>query len=168
MPRNTFILTLLLAVFAAAVVAVNLAGSRGNSPISTEPTPTPAQAVQTQQRVYTDPECGISFRYTGTVNLDSSANGTLALTDTTDAADSVHITCQKAIPRPTLPADKIEHLTSDSISSLSATLYHDVSPKDGSPLDTLIFSHPSNGKEISISGAGALFTEVTNSLSILQ
>ncbi len=80
------------------------------------------------------------------------------------------MTCQKDIPRSSLPPNKIETLTiSDStgVASTEAKLYHDSSPKDGTLIDILIFTHPKNKMDVFIAGYGETFNQIIQTITLL-
>jgi hypothetical protein len=54
-----------------------------------------------------------------------------------------------------------------AIGSVSATLYHDTTPKDGQPIDILIFTHPQTGEDVLLSGMGSGFRGAIQSLTLL-
>lgn len=162
MPRNTAVLVFFLTLFAAAVVGINLFKNPENpaqTPIETSTTPTPNISLDT----YQNDVCGVRFQYPSGINKLESRDG--AVFSDPNATDSaVFITCQKDIPRSPLSPDRIETI---QIGTVSATLYHDASPKDGSPIDKLIFSHPGNGLDIYVAGFGPVFRQLTTSIKLL-
>lgn len=172
MHRNTFLLVVFLAIFAALVVGVNI-GRRLAAPSPAQPTPTPSASLpatpSTSLNTYRNPVCGITLTYPSTLNLMDSASGSALFIDKTNANESVVITCQKEIPRPPLVAPKIETviLTSDnSNASVSAKLYHDASAKDGTSIDELIFRHPTTGLDVFIAGFGETFNAIIKTVKL--
>lgn len=159
MARNTFLFLCILAIVAALVVGVNIGRSSSVSQAPT-PTPLPTPAVKT----YTSDTCGITFSYPDKLSkLDTQ--GAVVFVDSTDTNKSVAVVCQKDIPRPPLADDKMENI---AIGSVKATIYHDASAKDGTPMDKLIFTHPKNKLDIYVSGYGDSFTTVVTSLKITE
>lgn len=159
MHRNTYLLVVFLAVFAALVVGVNI-GKRIAAPIQTTPTTTQSPTPTVLQ--YSG--CGIMLQYPTTLTLMDSASGSALLVDKTNTDQSVVVTCQKDIPRPALTTDNIETFV---IASVSAKLYHDASAKDGTPIDELIFSHPKTGLDVFVAGYGETFNSVIASIILI-
>lgn len=166
MHRNTYLLLIFLAVAAAVVAGVNLTRPAelptNNKQQTTTPVPPPAGGPTPS--VYTLVGCGISFPTpSGYTSLEGPGNS-VVFTKTT-GGDSIIVTCQKDIPRPALPADKIEKLAftfpEKPGATFSATLYHDAQ-------DKLIFKHPTNGLDVFMSGNGESFQILIRQLSILQ
>jgi hypothetical protein len=169
MHRNTLLLVSILAVCAALLVGVNI-GRRltKQAPLATAvqtPTPTPGQSMQT----YMDTYCGFSLTYPASFTILENASGSAILHNTADKTQSITLTCQKAIPRPALPADKIETLTIPTASgaTIAATLYHDSSARDGTPIDEVIFKHPTKGMDGFVAGYGTTFNAAIQTLQIL-
>ncbi len=172
MPRNTFVLISLLAVFAALVIGVNI-GKRFNNPSTVVVSPptitiTPPAGEPTllpQTITYASPACGVSFDYPANFAKQEAFASTSAIfTDSQNANAMIIFTCQKDIPKPPLPPDKIETM---KVGSISATLYHDANAKDGKPIDKLIFRHPKTGLDIFLAGIGSTFQQTLASIKIL-
>jgi|SRR3989344_7195383 len=166
MHKNTFIFVSILAVFAALVVGVNVGRKFSNKeaivPAIVSPTPiaTPTPAFTT----YTNSFCGISFQLPDSFLILDTASGSAVLSNPTDGKDSIILVCQNGIPRPPLAEDKIETLM---IASTSARLYHDASAKDGTPIDKLIFRHPTKRLDVLLSGIGQTFQTILASIAVL-
>lgn len=168
MHRNTYLVITFLAVFAALVVGVNL-GKRLSIAPSPTPSPTPAASPTPTTEVYTNEACGFSFTYPTTLSRADATNSAL-LIHRTDQTQSIAVACQEEIPRPPIPADKIERRTiynEAKTASISARLYHDASAKDGTPLDELIFRNPRTGMDIFIAGFGDTFNQIIETLKLL-
>jgi hypothetical protein len=166
MPKNTFLLIALLAIFAALVVGVNI-GKRFNAvPETTQQVPsiTPSPTVTPTPKAETLFEgCGITLTYPPTfTKLDIETGGAM-LVDSKDTKQSIAIACQKDIPRPALPADKIQ---TAKIGSMSASLYHDTSAKDGTSVDKFIFRHPKTGLDVYVSGFGDNYISILSTLTL--
>jgi len=171
MHRNTFVFMILLAVVAALLVGVNI-GRR----LSTQPTAdsrqltaaTPSPAPRTLLIPYTNTRCGISFQYPEHLTKLEATAGAMFI-DPQSASNSVALTCQANIPRPPLSPEKTEAVTLEATSgaSISATLYHDTSTKDGTPVDKLIFTHPKSGLDIFLAGFGETLKQILPTLKIL-
>jgi hypothetical protein len=170
MYRNTYILLIFLAVFAAIVAGVNLTrGPEQAQPVQPSlPTPT---AQPAQPALYQLAGCGIAFpTQKNHTALEGPGNNVVFTAKT--GSDTIIVTCQKNIPRPALTADNIEKLAFDlpnqKPTTIAANLYHDASAKDGTPVDKLIFNHPVNGLDVFISGYGDTFQALIRQLSILR
>jgi hypothetical protein len=172
MHRNTYLLITFLAVFAALVVGVNV-GKTMHSGASTSTVPTPTATITptlAPTLTYTNEYCGFSLQHPNTLSALTGATGSAFLINTTTTSDSIAIACQEDIPRPPLSADKIETsilYTEDKTASVTARLYHDASPKDGKPMDELIFTHPTTGLDVFIAGFGETFNTVIASIKLL-
>ena len=173
MPRNTFIIVGFLAIFAALVVGVNLGKKFSQKPNAAQtiaPTASPTldltpTAALSSSQVFASDYCGISFKYPTNFTKLDAASGSAVLLNPDNAQASIAVTCQKNIPRPPLSSENIEQAT---VSGVIATLYHDVSAKDGTSIDKLIFNHPKNGLDIFIAGTGTIFEQIVSSLNILR
>ncbi|MEK7587530.1 MAG: hypothetical protein AAB457_01790 [Patescibacteria group bacterium] len=173
MHRNTYLLVSILAVFAALLIGINLGKRFFASPVapsanrpSIQPTPTP---LPIQLVSYSNETCGFSFTYPDTFTKMDNASGSAFLINQA-SNESITVTCQKNIPRKALPQELIETvvLTDTSRSaSISATLYHDTAPIDGTPLDVLIFRNPKNGLDIFLAGTGETFKNIIKTITLL-
>ena len=167
MPKNTRNLIIFLTVFAALVVGVNFGRMmfpKSNPPVNNPvANPTPRVTPKPELLRYESFVCGITFQYPKTLTKLDIETGGAMLVDGKNPPNSVAVACQKDIPRPALAADKIENLT---IGSASAKLYHDVSAKDGTPVDKLIFTQPAKKIDVYVSGYGENFTTVISSLNL--
>jgi len=168
MHRNTYLLVTLLAVFAALLVGVNVGKKLGVQPGAVLPTPTasvnPPVSPTPKLALYSDPYCGISLNYPDSFTKLASATGGAMLVDTVNTKNSIAVACQEDIPRPALPAENIETVR---IGTISGMLYHDTSPKDGTPIDSLIFTHPKTGLDVFLAGYGTIFTQILTTLNLL-
>jgi hypothetical protein len=168
MHRNTYLLVIGLALFAALLVGVNIGkGLNKQTPAAPTPpstSPTPGITIQT----YTDTYCGFSLSYPSSFTVLENASGSAILHNAADKTQSITLTCQNAIPRPALAADKIETLTIPTAdgASVSATLYHDSSASTGTPIDAVIFKHPTNGMDAYVAGYGDSFNTAIKTLQI--
>lgn len=156
MPGNTYRLVSILAVIAAFLIGFNIGRSTGrvvretgNVPQKTTvtaavtPTPSPIPDL-----TFDDTACRFTFDYPAVFSVEKDSSGSGSVTN--KAGNTVLLfACSKDIPRPALPKDKTETV---KVASIAATLYHETSPKDGSPLDIVIFRHPKTGSDIYIAG----------------
>lgn len=173
MYKNTFLFISFLAVVSALIIGVNI-GKRlssqsipENNVVTANPSPT-AMALPTATPkflTYENTYCGISFRYPLDMKYVESASSSALFTSSAEPRQSFAVACQPEIPAPPLDENSIEVR---KIASLSAFLYHDANPKDGSPIDKLIFHNPAASLDIVLAGYGPVFTQVIDSLSIIQ
>jgi hypothetical protein len=165
MPRNTALLIAVLAIVAALVIGVNIGRSISSKPPeiiqpqnqTSQPTETPTPAISEFIG------CGITLTYPQSLTKVDIETGGAMLVNTKNTTESIAIACQKDIPRPALLSNKIESV---KIGSTSASLYHDASEKDGSPVDKLIFRNPKNGQDVYISGYGDTFKEILSTITL--
>jgi hypothetical protein len=168
MHRNTLLFTIVLATLAAILIGLNV--GRKFPTGSPAPTPTPEQETSTLL-TFTSQECGITFNYPQYLSKLDGPSGSAVFTDPTNAETSVTVTCQAEIPRPPLPSDRIETLAipgTTTNATISARLYHDASPKDGTPLDAIIFTHPKTGLDVFVAGFGPVFQGIIVTLKYLN
>ncbi len=168
MHRNTLVFTITLAVMAAVLVGLNV--GRKFPSFSPAPTPTPEEQTRTLVTFTSEP-CGVTFEYPEHLSKLDGPSGSAVFTDPASEKNSVTVTCQAEIPRPPLPADRIETIAIPSATgaaTVSARLYHDASPKDGAPLDALIFTHPTTGLDVFVAGFGSVFQGILVSLKYLN
>ena len=171
MHRNTLLFISLLAVVAALLFGFNV-GRRfvqpttDNQQLTTKTTPSPSP--KTSLVIYTNSLCGISFQYPESLTKLEATAGAIFV-DPQNASASVALACQADIPRVPLPPDQIEDIVIESTTgaTLAAQLFHDASAKDGTPIDKLIFTHPTNGLDIFLAGLGTTFEQIIASLKIL-
>lgn len=166
MHRNTYLLVSFLAVLAALVVGVNF-GRRYAAPATVGQPSSPNLPIPTANQAlseYSNKHCGISFMYPSSFTKLESATGSAILVNPQNSDESIAIICQKEIPPPALPPEKIDSV---QIGTVSAKLYHDASAKDGKPLEALIFRHPITGLDIFIAGYGSAFNDLLKSIQVL-
>jgi hypothetical protein len=172
MHRNTYLLVLALGIFAALVAGVNIGRSLTGTPVvppQVKPKTTPATAPVTDAHIYTNYPCGFSVTYPPVYSPFEDATGSAMLLDEA-SKKSIVMTCQKNIPRPALPKQFIETMelhNSSGSTTVSATLYHDRSAKDGTPQDSLFYRNPAIGKDIYIAGFGDEFTAMLKTLTLI-
>ncbi len=169
MYRNTYLLVSILAVVAALVVGVNV-GKKITPQQAPTPTPAPTPTSEKTTEIFTSALCGFSLEYPKTFTLMEGASGSAIINHPEDKAQSIVATCQKDIPGIPLPPEKIESffVPTSVGASVSAKLYHDASAKDGTPIDVLLFTHPTSGLDIFIAGFGPAFDAAIKTLRILQ
>lgn len=170
MQRNTFIFVSVLSVVAALVVGVNI-GKSMSATKQAQPSPSlsPSPTPVITKASYTSDLCGISLTYPSNLQiLESTTSGTF-ITDPNKQEDSFIIICQKNIPRVPLTEDNMEERIISNASgsaSISATLYHDASEKDGTRIDKLIFYNKYKKLDVFIAGFGSVFDQVIASLQL--
>lgn len=168
MHRNTYLLVIVLAVCAALLIGINIGKRLQKQPASpSAPIPTPTPTISTQ--IYMNTFCGFSLIYPASYTVLENASGSAILNNASDKTQSITLTCQKSIPRPALAADKVETLTIPATAgaSVSAKLYHDSTARDGTPIDAVIFTHPTNGMDGFVAGYGDAFNAAIKTLQIL-
>lgn len=172
MHKNTLLFTSVLAVAAALLVGFRVGRRFQQPPSSPSPTPAPSPTAKASMlETFTSQACGITFQYPNSLNKLDGASGSAILTDPANEKNSIVVTCQADIPRPPLPADKIETVaiaSATGAASVSARLYHDASAKDGTLVDALIFLHPTRGVDVFIAGFGEVFQGILATLRLLN
>ena len=130
-----------------------------NSQISTE-------SASKETTSYIDQNCGVSIVYRGSyIKQDTTENSSTIILEKDNPKSAVFIACEKEIPEPPLPSDKIDDITIDGV---LGKLYHDTNAQDGSPRDEAIFDHPSRDFEVIIAGFGDYFQSALNSLEFIE
>lgn len=164
MHKNTFILVVFLAIIASLLVGFNVGRKLQNQPTSAiQPTihvvasPTPVPIVMTP---YTNRYCKISLSYPETMAVTEPATGSAKFVD---GSDTIILVCQNDIPGIAVEDTNKETIT---IGSISGTLYHTATPKDGTPIDVFKITHPKTGMDVLISGIGSGFNAIINSLTL--
>lgn len=164
MHRNTFLLVLILSVIASLLVGVNvgkkLTPEGQDQPLIETPLPTiPAQ----QPTLFTNTNCGITL----SMPLGTQAEGVASRSARFISADQsvIQFACEREIPRFPVPTGQIESV---QISSISATLYHTKSAKDGTPFDALIFRNPTTAMDIYLAGFGSTFSAIIRTIELIK
>lgn len=164
MAKSTAAFMGILVIFVALLILANLLGHK-NKTTSAKVVAPGATAKTSALAAYPDPTCGIQLSYPDNLNILEGPTGSVIFTGQSNPQNVIIVTCQKNIPRPIISADKTEQLLSGSV---SATLYHDASLKDGMPIDKLIFTNPINGLDIFISGYGADFQKIISNIQTIR
>ncbi len=176
MHRNTYILVIFLAIFAALVAGVNighnmkepqqeLAGYPSERTTITQPAP-----IEPVKKDYENKGCAVTFPIPNQFTLTNESTLSAMFTRS-DAKSSILLACQKDIPRPPLPTSYIETVkltTVDKTTTISAKLYHDQSQKDGEKIDALIYYNPNIKMDVFIAGYGPEFDTLRSTLHLLQ
>lgn len=160
MPRNTFLLVILLAAFAALLAGVNI--SRRLHPASPVAqiagTPTPFLTITpAPEKLFANPYCHFTIGYPSDMDLDLVGSSAAALSRKGNS-DNILMTCKETIPPITIAHEPV------TIASVAATLYHSAL-QDGSPQDFIIVKHPNYNLQIYIGGYGQTFDYVLNHLT---
>ena len=169
MQKNTLLFVSFLAVIAALLIGFNMGKSMtAAQPVA--PTPTPITTKPTPTLAYLlGSICGVSFQYPNTLTpMESSGSGVI-LTNMTTPESSIVVVCQEEIPRVALTPNLVESMgirAASGSATISATLYHDTSAKDGSKIDKLIFTHPKTGMDVFIAGYGQTYQQLIASLRL--
>jgi hypothetical protein len=173
MHRNTAVVIIFLAIFAAIVVGVNLAhvGQNQSPPdtlsensptpqISSIPTSTPVTALSFDMVT-----CGISLSYPATFTKVVLENGATTFLDPVSPIDATTIDCKNSLPK---QFAKDSTQATVMIGSVSATIYTPPQPATGSAQEKtkLYFRSPNVKKDVVISGSGNTLTEILLSLTI--
>lgn len=194
MHRNTYALIIALAIIAALVTGVNIGRRTQTATLipapsveTTTPTappivenvpegpatpssvasasPTVANSAISGYGTYKNTQCGVSLSYDSTLfGFQEISSRSAQLTNKKSPSDMIVLACEKEIPRPALPPEKIQAIT---IGQAKATLYHTSSAKDGTPVDAVIFTHPTKKMDIMLAGLGTSFQTIFQTLTIL-
>jgi hypothetical protein len=168
MARTTALVIIILAVVAALVTGIQI-GRRvdGGGLLAESPIPTtqplaftsPSPINQTQSLNHQD--CGVQFEYPSSYKMTESSNSAILINSAT--TDRITLACSTEIPIPPLPPEKIEEAT---VAGQIATIYHDASAQNGSPVDVVILSHPVNGLTVAMLGFGEIFEQIVASVRL--
>lgn len=164
MHRNTALLLALLGVIAALLIGLfigrRLTGNTSPPITRVQPSPTPAvPSPSPLTSFFTHTECNLSFAYPTDFRLAESSDSAQLTNTVTD--EQINLICGVDFPKPPLPAERIEEA---SVAGVLATVYHDASAENGSPIDVVVFDHPTTGVEIALFGFGEVFEGILNSL----
>ncbi|MBI5019411.1 hypothetical protein HZB58_04015 [Candidatus Gottesmanbacteria bacterium] len=168
MHKNTLLLASLLAVIASLLVGFNVGRGMSQSAVP-EASPSPKLTPTPTLTYLTESSCGVSFQYPNTLTPMESSGSGLILANLTSPESSIVMVCQEEIPRVPLAPNLMESTSiraATGTATVAATLYHDLSAKDGSPIDKLIFTHPKTGLDVFIAGYGATFNQLITSLKL--
>lgn len=184
MAKATLLLLTLLALIATLLFGINIGKKIEQWQQTPSPTPkkvitppkskasfTPTKtaspsAIPKDKMVYRNTNCGYEIVYPKSwIKTEYDARSIALAESQATESSRVAIVCTTEIPKPPLPPDKIEKIT---LSTISATLYHDSSPLDGSPLDEVIATIPGKNMEIFIAGFGDSLQEILSSFRFLQ
>ena len=180
MPKSTLYFIFALAIIATLLLGINIGKNLTKSqstipPSSLSPRQSPADggtkagtlsSVNSGSSTFTDSSCGFSFSYPGGYLSSNTVNGkSVILTDPDDENQQIIGACEGEIPKPPIPAEKIESIIVDGVTT---NLYHDADSQTGKPRDEIIVKHPTNGKEIILAGYGADFDAALSSFRFIR
>ena len=183
MAKTTILVLFILTVIAALLFGINIV-KKIQSSLEKPPTPTitlkpslkpiipsvtssaTPSAASAGQTVYKNTACGYEIVYPKTwIKQDYDAKSIALSENQASNSAKIAIVCAQEIPKPPLTEDKIEQI---KLSSVSATLYHDSSPKDGTPLDEVIATIPGKSMDIFIAGFGPTLQQILSTFRFLQ
>lgn len=124
---------------------------------------TPTPLPQGKQTITTP--CGLSLYLPATYAAESNQNGTTII-NTAPPQEMVVVTCEKNVFTPSVPKEQTETRTLKG--GVTATLYHDTSSTDGSPIDAVVFRHPKTGNEVLIVDSGTTIDTILSSITVIQ
>jgi len=169
--KTTAILIIILAIIAALVTGIQIGRKVGSGSLFTSsptpdltsqaPSPSVIASASAQLQTFTHKECGVQFQYDPAYQVSQSSNSAILVNGTT--GDQVSLACAAEIPLPPLPPEKIDEAT---VAGQAATIYHDASAKDGTPIDVVIFDHPVKGLKVALLGFGEVFQQTLTSIKI--
>ena len=169
MAKTTSILIIVLAILAALITGIQIGRKVGKTnPIAQLPSPAQISILSTPISSplsllnYSSSDCGVTFSYSPTYQLQEASDS--AILTNSQTGDEITLICGTEFPTPPLPPEKIEEAT---IAGQLATIYHDASAKDGSPLDVVVLTHPQRLLQIALFGFGQSFQQLLNTLTIL-
>jgi len=173
MHRNTYILVSGLAVLAALVVGVNvgkkLSPAAPQSSAKITPSPVLTATPTSSEQLFTDTACGFSLQYGSTFTLIDSGTGSAVLNSQNSQSQSIVMTCQKNILLPSVAPDTIQSLflPTTAGASVSAKLYISQTNQDGTPINALLFTHPTNKLDVFIAGYGDAYNALLKTIRII-
>jgi hypothetical protein len=169
MYKNTALLIAFLAVIAGILVGYRMGVKTRPTEIAVEsilypsaspiPTPTSASVIN-----YTSPDCRINLSYSSDFDI-SEASSSAVFINKSNETDTIRLICGIEFPKPPLAKDRINEAT---VGGQLATVYHDASAKDGTPLDVYVMIHPLHQFEIALFGYGAHFEAVLQTLKYVE
>jgi len=168
MHKNTLLLASLLAVIASLLVGFNVGRSMSQTAVP-QPSPTPITSPTPTLAYLLGTTCGLSYQFPNTLTAMESSTSGIILANVANPNASIVMICQQEVPRVPLAPQLMESRVISAATgsaSVSATLYHDASSEDGSPLDKLIFTHPKTGLDVFIAGYGAIYNQLIDSLKL--
>lgn len=171
MHRNTLLFVSLLAVVSAFLVGTLVGRNLPKSTtitVTQAPSPTIQPTPKTMLLTYTDDTCKLSLEYPNKLEILESTNSGTLLTDPNNEKDTVLVVCQQDILRVPLTPEKIKSVTllTTKGATVSAKIYHDATARDGTPMDKLIFTHPTTGMDVLIGGFGAMYDRLITTVTL--
>lgn len=181
MAKGTIIFIFLLSLLATLLAGINIGKKLSSQPptgkqttINLTPTiipslkPSPSSstsALPNGRTLYTNNACGYEVSYPSTwIKSEYDPKSVAFAVSQASASAKIAVICAAEVPRPPLLPEKIVDY---KLGTVSAKIYHDTSPKDGSPLDELIAKMPDKNLDIYIAGFGPAFTAILSSFKFL-
>jgi hypothetical protein len=179
MPRNTLVVVIVLAIFAALVVGVNIGKGNSSSQVSLIPSPTPNELIPSptvtpKLFLYTNTYCGLSFQYPETLKrMDAGIASSSAVFNDNSSDSSIIVLCGASVPLESI--DSLEAipitipLQGSDTASVSGKMYiESSSASSSSQLTHIVIPKLPNKMELIISIKGSIIEQILSSLQILQ
>ncbi len=168
MHKNTAFLVIVLTVISTLLLGFNLGRKyeRGFPTTEIGVTPTPSSSPANSR--LDQKNCQIKLEYPANLQL-MEATFSAILIDPEQKGAVVILTCQKEIPRPAIPPEKIGAviLKSADGATFSAKLYHNTEPRDnGQPVEELIFTHPKTKLDVYFGGLGEIYQQILKTITV--
>lgn len=183
MAKGTILFLFFLTIVATLLIGINIGKKFNNQSLVPSPSPTtpllqpttynlsPSPQVASNSATtlngitkFTNRSCGYEVSYPENwKRLDYDAKS-VALENPATTSGKLAIVCAPEIPRVPLQLDKIEVI---KLSTSTATLYHDASPNDGTPIDKIIAKIPGKNMDIFIGGLGSTLKTILNSFKFI-
>lgn len=162
MPRNTFILVLLLALIAGIVTIVNIFAKPTLKIADTTPiTPTPSVIPTPMLVFYENEPCKFSFQYPDTFSpVDLEAGGGAVFISKTNEDEKLTFFCQENLPEP----KEMEGAQKYTVGTISALLKQPEASSSTETVERLYFEVPGTVNAVLLSGTPAIFRQVLTSL----
>jgi hypothetical protein len=162
MPRNTFILVLLLAFIAGIVVIVNIFIKPSLRIVDTQSTtPTPSVVPTPILVFYENEPCRFSFQYPDTFSaVDLEAGGGAVFISKTNEEEKLTFFCQENLPEP----KEMEGAQEYTVGTISALLKQSEATSTAEIVERLYFEVPGTENAVLLSGTPTIFRQVLTSL----
>lgn len=179
MAKTTFVFLFILAIIAALLLGINLGKNLEKSQYQIPPTPTltkisptvpasPSPIASTSTVIngkYANKACGYEVTLPiSWVKYEYDAKSVAFASSSASDSAKIAIICSLRIPTPAIAEINIEKY---KLSTISALLFHDSSPKDGKPLDEIIAKVPGKNMDIFIAGFGPSLAQLLSTFKFL-
>lgn len=164
MHKNTLLITIFLAILAAAVVAVNVSRFGQQTQDIARPAEESVTPSQEPQLVtYTSEICGVAFKYPDMMQkLETPARDAVVLTNASSSEETILFTCaSSAVEDPALIADENEPV---QIGSVSGMIYR----TEDSSEHVLVVYHPQTEQGMYFASRSSLLDTVMQTLSFFS